>query len=391
MDFSRVLVTDGLAWELFAAAARERLLFVRDPDEQKPRTGHGNARQRVLSLLVLFDRLVIHELGAATFRLPDLEKDGIVEVIPGGQPLGDAPALRTKWRKGRLALRERPPKNLLQSLVLIQQFRPLVLNRLLKPKGDFDSLMAGVLKVSRRKYLDLLIDYAMAYAQGDEVLLRDHTFTQTLCEDHLRAMMGDLFDYAARGNSLSQVNAILLVAAVFAEEIASIQNLSTKLGLGVATEYYGEKFRSEPALREKELDAITAANHFLILRAALADEGRFMPRIEGIKHALLLRKDPYLQAVREQLKLFHSGLTAGDRNAVVEARREIQKARRRVAHRSGWDRALRYLAYLSVPVGIAESLMWNIPIGTSLSIIGAAGAAASRRIEKRDEWVLFGS
>jgi hypothetical protein len=165
----------------------------------------------------------------------------------------------------------------------------------------------------------------------------------------------------------------------------------SQLGLGVATEHYGEKFRSEPALHGRELDAIAAANHFLILRAALVDEGRFMPRIEGIKHALLLRKDSYLKAVREQLKLFHSGLIAGDRNAIVEARREIQKARRRLARRSGWDRTLRYLAYLSVPVGVAESLMWSIPIGTSLSIIGAAGAAASRRMEKKDEWVLFGS
>jgi hypothetical protein len=117
-----------------------------------------------------------------------------------------------------------------------------------------------------------------------------------------------------------------------------------------------------------------------------------MPRIEGIKHALSLRKDPHLKAVREQLKLFHSSLSAGDRNAVAEARREIQKTRQKLERRSRWDRALRWLTYLSVPVGVAESLIWSVPIaGTSLSVIGAAGTAASRSIEKKNEWVLFGT
>jgi hypothetical protein len=190
---------------------------------------------------------------------------------------------------------------------------------------------------------------------------------------------------------LSPVYGTFLGGLLSALEIAAIQALSTKLALPVATEYYGEKFRPELALKGKVLDAVAAANQFLILRAAFADEGRFMPRIEGIKHALSLRKDPHLKAVREQLKLFHSGLTTGDRNAVLEARQEIQKARRRLERRSGRDQGLRWLTYLSVPVGIAELFVGSALIGISLSVIGAAGTAASRRIEKKNEWVLFGT
>ena len=392
MDFSRVLVTDRLAWELFAAAAQEKLLFIRQPDEQQPHARPGTARQRALSLLVLFDHLVIHEYGEGTFRLPDLEKEGIVEIIPAGQPPADMPILSTKRSRGRLGARDRPPKSLLQSLWLLQRFRPLVINRILKSKGDFESLMADVFRITRRKYIDLLFDYALAYVQGDEEAVREHRFSEALCKDHLRAMTEDLFNFTARGDLLSPTNAILLVATAFADEIAVIQYLSTKLGLGVATEHYGEKFHAEPALKGKELDAVAAANQFLILRAAFADEDRSMPRIEGIKHALSLRSDPYLRAVREQLKLFHNGLATGDRNAVLEARREIQKARRRLVRREGLNKALRCLSYLSVPVGIVESLIWSVPIaGTSLSVIGAAGTAASQQVEKKNEWVLFGT
>jgi hypothetical protein len=85
-------------------------------------------------------------------------------------------------------------------------------------------------------------------------------------------------------------------------------------------------------------------------------------------------------------------VTAGDRNAIAEARKEIQKATKKLNAKVGWDRALRWFAYASVPAGIAESLLWGGPIlGTSLSVLGAAGAAASRRAEKKHEWVLFGT
>ena len=391
MDFSRVLVTDRLAWEIFGAAAREKLLFVQKPNDQHPRTRPGTAGQRALSLLILFDRLVIHDFGPGTFRLPDLEKEGIVEIVPADQLPDNLPALNTKWRKGRLGSRGRPPKQLLQSLSLVQQFRPLVINRLLKSRSTFDSFIAEAIGVSRRKYINMFLDYALAYAQGDEATIRDHVLTKVLPHEILHDLSEELFDFKARGDHLSAPNALLLGAIVFAEEIAVIQSLSTQLGLGVATDHYGEEFRSEPALRRKQLDAVTAAHQFLILRAAFADEGRFMPRIEGINHALSLRRDPHLKAVREQLKLFHSGLMLGDRSAVLEARHEIQQARQVLEHRSGWDRALRWLAYFSVPVGIAESLIWSLPIaGTALAVIGAAGAATARRIETKNEWVLFG-
>jgi hypothetical protein len=391
VDFKRILVTDRLAWEIFGAAAREKLLYVRNPDDELLGSRQSRVGERALSLLVLFDRVSIHEYGEGTLRLPDLEGEGIVEIIAANKPSKIQPALSTNWVKGRLGARERPPRNLLRSLALVQQFRPLVVNRLLKSKNRFDTTLAGALDVSRRQYINLFLDYALAYIQGNEVVMREHILTKALPNDLIQEITEELFDFSARGDHVSLTNATLIGAILFAEEIAVIQDLSSKFGLGVATEHYGEKFRSEPALRGKELDAVAAANQFLILKAAFAEEGCFMPRVQGVKHALLLRKNPHLKAVREQLKVFHMGIMNGDRDAILEARREIQKARRKLERVANWDRPMAWLAYMSVPAVIADVLLGAPIASASLSVIGAASTAVSRRVAKRNEWVLFGT
>jgi len=385
MDFRRVLVTDRLAWEIFGAAARDQLLFVKTPGEQIFRRTFGTAMQRALSLIVLFDRLVIHDFGEGAFRLPDLESEGVVEILPADWKPGTTIGLRTEWRKGRLGSRGRPPKSLLQSLSLVQEFRPLVINRLLTGRIDFVDSLSDALRKSRRKSIELFLDYSTAYIQGNEAAVRGHILDRVLGNN----LKEQLFAFS---DPLCSMNAILLFAVVFAEEIAVIEELASKTGLPVATEHYQERFLSERAIKGKELNALVLANRLLILRTAFANEGRFLPPINSIRHALQLRKDPYLSAVRSQLQAFHGGITAGDRQAITEARKEIQRATKKLNRKVGWDRTLRWLAYASVPAGIAESLLWGGPIlGTSLSVLGAAGAAVSRRAQKRHEWVLFGT
>ena len=117
-----------------------------------------------------------------------------------------------------------------------------------------------------------------------------------------------------------------------------------------------------------------------------------MPPIATIGDPLKFRKDSHLRAVREHLKQLHDGLISADQDAILKARREIQKAQRMLERRAGWDGALRWLAYFAVPASIAEPLFSPLPImSLTLTIIGAAGTAASRRTEKQNEWVLFGS
>jgi hypothetical protein len=62
--------------ELFRTADREKLLFVKDPDPaNRPPLNRRRtaATQRALSLLVLFDQVVMHNLSNEDmYRLPEL-------------------------------------------------------------------------------------------------------------------------------------------------------------------------------------------------------------------------------------------------------------------------------------------------------------------------------
>lgn len=76
-DFTRVLLTDKIAWELYGLAARERMLYSSDAKEITPAPKRGAVSQRALSFLVLFDNVIIHDFSNGAFRIPDLEGDGI--------------------------------------------------------------------------------------------------------------------------------------------------------------------------------------------------------------------------------------------------------------------------------------------------------------------------
>ena len=287
--------------------------------------------------------------------------------------------LPTRWRMGSLANRGRPPKELLRSLSLIQQLRPFVVNRVSVAVRDlqFFSALARGMRISRKQLVELFLDYVIAVAQGDTAALRGHAFASALPRKFLREMTSGLF---RTDEPLTAPDTAIIYAILAAYQIAEIQAVSARVGLGVATHHYGGVFRSESALAGDKLDAISAAGRFLTLRAAFAEEGGLWPRIDTIKDALALRKDPRLQNVRSQLALLHGGLATGDRDAISEARREIRKARQRLQRRAGWDRALRWVAYLSVPVGVAEVLSGTPPlVGTSIAVIGAAEPPGQER------------
>jgi hypothetical protein len=157
-----------------------------------------------------------------------------------------------------------PPKSLLQSLSLVQEFRPLVINRLLTARIDFVDLLSEALGTSRRKSIELFLDYSIAYIQGNEAAVRGHVLDRVL-GDNLKEQ---LFAFS---DPLCSMNAILLFAVVFAEEIAVIEGLASKTGLPVATQHYQERFVSERAIKGQELSALVLTNRLLILRAAFAN------------------------------------------------------------------------------------------------------------------------
>lgn len=384
-DFTRVLLTDKVAWQLFGLAAQDHLLYSSDARESPPTPQRGAVSQRVLSFLVLFDKIIVHDFSEGAFRIPDLESDGIVQVIPRREPAGPVEPLRTRWKQGPLRSRRRPPASLLRSLRLFKEERTLVIDRLLTVRSEWERSLAIALDISRRGFLNAFFDYALACVEGDQVVLRESILNR-LQDDILADWTRRLFDFRAEDELMNEIDAKLVFAIAFADELRIIQELSEQLGVGVATEHYRSKYTCKPPA----LDARSVADHFVVLRAALAEDRGALPRIRDIRHAVALRQDPNLRSLRKMLVAFHKSVQDGDANAVASARREVARAKCAMARRTNWQRGLDWVTYLALPVGIAEALTGAPPLaGTSLSVLGVTGATAVARVKRRHGWVLF--
>ncbi len=384
-DFTRVLLTDKIAWELFGLAARERMLYSSDAKEIIPTPKRGAVSQRALSFLVLFDNVIIHDFGNGALRIPDLEGEGVLQVITRGEPARVVEPLRTRWRQGPLRNRRRPPASLLRSLRLFKEERTLVIDRLLSVPSDWERSIAKALGISRRDFLIAFFDYALACVEGDQVVLHDSILNR-LPDDVLAHWTSRLFDFRTEDELMDEITAKVVFAIAFADEIRIIQEISEELGVGVATEHYRSKYMSRPPT----LDPRSAADNFSVLRAAIAEDRGGLPHIRDIRHALALRRDPNLRSLRAMLVEFHKAVQVGDADSVLTARREVARAKRAMARGEKWQRGLDWVAYLALPLGIAEALTGIPPIaGTSLSALGATGAAAVSRAKRRHGWVLF--
>lgn len=100
VSFEKVLITNGVAWTLFGIAQQEGLLYTRDGEGFTGRRPSRKDRQAALSLMILFDKLVVHDLSPSpgTFRFPDLERDGVLEIVAGSEPTARVPPLKSSLR-----------------------------------------------------------------------------------------------------------------------------------------------------------------------------------------------------------------------------------------------------------------------------------------------------
>jgi hypothetical protein len=221
--------------------------------------------------------------------------------------------------------------------------------------------------------------------EGDQVVLRD-TILDRLPDDILAHWTSCRFNFRPEDELMDEFTAKVVFAIAFADEIRIIQELSVELGVGVATEHYRSKYTYRPPT----LDPRSAADHFAVLRAAIAEDHGGLPRIRDIRHALALRRDPNLRSLCAMLMEFHKAVKLGDADSVANARRAVARAKRAMVRGEKWQRGLDWVAYFALPVGIAEALTGAPPIaGTSLSVLGATGAAVVSRAKRRHGWVLF--
>jgi hypothetical protein len=392
--FDEVLLADGMAWALFGLAQKEGLLYTSNGESFPGHYLKSKDRQAVLSLIILFDKLVVHDLSpnSGTFRLPDLEKSGVLEIVATDEPLTKPAPIKSSWKPSKFDPRQKPPVSLRQNLALIREYEPLVIDRLMSVASKFDSSVANGLHISRRAYLHEFFDLATNYLAGNTKLLRQNVLEQTLPSDLLKTIKCELFDFTKNGEVLSPTNVTLLMSLIFANEIQLIKELSSARGLGVATRHYTRmgraSFQNDFGF---STDPSRIPRTFGLVRSILNEEGHFFPEIENIAHALKLRNNPNLRAFREQFREFHVQLARGDNEAIQGVRREVKQAKRAIERIGKWNLGLRWLTYISLPASVAESLLSGLPIvGTSLAVMSVAGTVATAHASRKNQWVMFG-
>jgi len=257
---------------------------------------------------------------------------------------------------------------------------------------EFDCHMARTLHISRRAYYNAFLDLAIHYATGNLEALRDNIIERALPIRLLNELKGEFFDFEKRGEILSPTNTILAMSLVFANELATIQELSATRGLGVATRHYTRAARlSNQHDGGFSVDPSEAPRSFGLVRSILHEEGHFFPKIESITHALKLRKNPHLRAFKEQFREFQVQLGRGDHDALEKIRNEVRRAKRVLERTAKWNLALHWLTYMALPISGVEWLLGGSPIvGASLAVMKAAGTATNARASRNNKWVMFG-
>jgi hypothetical protein len=368
MDFGKVILADKLRQGIIGQAARDGLLTMEEGGELGKAFYHPRNRQEALSLLVLFEKILIPNFESA-LNIPIIEDSGIAEFIP----------VESKLRS--------PAENLERTV----ETRPFVLNKLMSIKDSYWINLAKESHVSRRTLYDALIDYFLALYRNDEQGIRDNLLSQIYPPEVHQYIVERLYEPLKSENKINAMKALYALAVYAADDIGAYQELSGRYQAGIATKDFTGGSADWTSVSEVSRDISNLSETFCLVRCALNEEGFFFPKIENIKHALILRKDPNLQAFREQLALFQSHLIKGDREATVLLRKEVSKSKLKLMQAKRWDTTLKLITYFSLPANIVESITLGIPIvGTTLSIFSVAATAAVENMKQRNQWVLFG-
>jgi hypothetical protein len=384
VDFNKVILADGEREGLIGQASIEGLLAKGYDENLENHYRQSQYKQESLSLLVLFEKILV-ATRHTSLHIPNLEDNNIIEFIP--------------YELGSFAPAQRLEKTV--------QTRPFVLNKLMlsnETKDLFWIYLSELVGIPRRVLYNAAIDYFLATYRNDERGMQENLlskvlpplseeFPEAFPNDLLKEMQKDLLSSVSPSEDrISHAKALYLEAIVAAHDVEAYQNLSEKYNAGVATQELTGASPEWTFISDAGQEISNSTNTFYLLRCALHEEGLYFPRIDSIEHALKLRKDPNLMAFREQLALFQSYLTRGDKEAAMMLRKEVSKAKLRLKQTSQWDKTLRLVTYFSLPANLVESLVVGVPIiGTTLSVFSAAATMAVEKVKRKNQWVLFGS
>lgn len=382
-DFSKVVLGSQIDLALVGQAAMDGFLA---PGAAEDLTNLGRKmrnKQEALSLLVLFDQVILPDATGGNYEIPILEREGILQIHRGER-------LLLKDFEGSDWQRNRDPEISVRVLDRTVSVRPLVLEYVARRSIEFVNEAAPLLGFTRKELINSIIDLAHFHYLGDKDRLKTNPIVQALPSSFIKDIRKGLKSQPPSDN-INPIDVILIGAAHAGALLDYYFRLSQSFRTGVATNEFSGKGRLWNKHPEIQDQIENVAESFCLVRAALHEESHFFPKIEGIRHALKLRSDPNLKAFREQLALFQNGLMQGDGSDIFRLVKEVYRSAGALRRNSMVKQGLEWLTLASLPASVVETLIQGLPVTSlSLSIFSIAGTMYSNRIDNLHRWVLFG-
>ena len=385
-----VVLTDRLRHALLAQAKAEHLLNPKYLDVRRLRR-NPLAIQQALSLIVLHEHVWLADyfLPGEDDRvgeplLPELEESGDVRRLVGIFPIG-----RMFVSSGANWYDRRDPKVFVKALDLVETYRPMVISAVARKPNPWVARIASTGLLSCRKVVSAILDYAYGFYSSDDDLMQT-SFVAHLGDAFVEELKRDLTSQTPR-EGLNMFDEVLFGAIWHAEQFDEYRQMSQVAAAPVAGASAPLRVLRKAGVFEANTEAVRLARTFAVVRVALTDEGFNLPRIEGVRHALRLRRDPGIASLRARLGDLHGSFATGDAAAVQEARREVQRANAALGKAASLAKWARWGAIAGLPIGIVETLTVGLPVASlPISLISLFSDHASQDLIAKNRWILVG-
>ncbi len=372
MSEERIMLADKLGSALLSQAAREGLARLDSETNSSLRRYGPGITQDALSLLLLADELILPRPIGNTSDIPFLTDSGIMKIYDydlvrptqsGMDPLGEA-------------------------LKDYECIRPFVLSSVLAMQAsdrEWDAKYASSLGLSRKRFYDFLIQYGAAFYANDRD--RSSLALASVLPPRGLQVIDSVLEKRTYDNPIMHV----IMAALFSTlQFTALLDLSVKLNASLASGDYGRIgrgwFKTAPVT-----SAEGQTRGLSILRTAIRDSGRQFPAIDGIRHAVELRQDPYLKSLRRYLRGFQAVLAKGDAAPAREAAQDVAAAQAALRRARGWGKSLRWVHYAALPIEVADHLFGGTGLsGIVLALYSVVGTFAKDWSHRHHGWLLFG-
>jgi len=384
VDFKNVIASDYVAMALLKQASKEKMFEYKGPPKFIRLPHSAKIMQKSLSLLILFDRIIIPDY-IGDIHIPAIEDNGLVKFISDDQcfKIANSQSSLSQCQSGFSGVIEKalPVKTMILNKLV----------RLFKDQNEFWEILSKGTRLGKYRLYEAVFDYFFAYYHEDQDGLKKNILNKMIPNYALKMIRRSLSRDFIDPDKMDPTEILLGEIMLISLQIRALQGMSVKYNAGIATKLYTGLAKGETSINKVKHGFIDPTRGFSLLRTAIHEEGRFFPRIDSIKHALMLRKDPNLRAFKEQICLFQEYLSKGDIEATIRLRYEIRKAKCILERTRSWQLALKWTTYLSLPINIVELfVLGTSTIGLPITLFSVMGSWVANKTKRENQWVLFG-